>query len=147
MLTLAIPQSEPSCDRNRSADFIESVKIADERPLLDAVVDGDGLAEFVELDDVENRSEGLDSENWCVGRHLDDGWLNKAAFPVEHVAAVQGPRHLAPERSQPPRRRCRRPLVDQRTHQDAISQRIANRHVCVGLDQLGATPSRRCPSA
>ena len=32
MLTLAIPQSDPSADMNRSASRMSVVKIADERP-------------------------------------------------------------------------------------------------------------------
>ena len=61
MFTLAIPQSDPSCDRNRSAlERNESVKIALESPCVDPVVDDPSPpARFGDLVDVQDRRERL----------------------------------------------------------------------------------------
>ena len=48
MLTLAMPQSEPSAEQKRSASRRSLVKIDDDRPCGDVVVEGDGLVEVVD---------------------------------------------------------------------------------------------------
>ena len=48
MLTLAIPQSDPTVERKRSAERSDSVKIAEREALANAVLDRDG---FVEVGD------------------------------------------------------------------------------------------------
>ena len=48
MLTLAMPQSEPAAERNSSASRRSLVKIAEDRPCDDRVVDRDRLVEIVD---------------------------------------------------------------------------------------------------
>ena len=92
MLTLAMPQSEPWAERNRSALFIESVKIADDKPWRHAVLHRDRLVEAVDLDQVEDRGEGLLLDDGGVGGDPDDGRLDEVARLFQQVAAHQ---HLA----------------------------------------------------
>ncbi len=108
MLTLAIPQSEPSWDRNRSAVFIESVKIADDRPCLTPLLMATAFAEIVELDDVQDRGERLDLEDGGARWHLDQRRLDKVPFPIEHLASVQNLSALLLRNTRPQLRTCQR---------------------------------------
>ena len=59
MLTLTIPQSDPSAARKRSASAWSAVKMLDERPCGHVVVERDRLVEVGVGQDVEERGERL----------------------------------------------------------------------------------------
>ena len=59
MLTLTMPQSEPSAERNRSASAWSEVKTLDDRPCGTALFSAMASVEVVVRQDVEERREGL----------------------------------------------------------------------------------------
>ena len=98
MLTLAMPQSEPRAERNSSASRRSLVKIDEERPCGDGVVQGDRLAEIAISHHIEDRREGLAQHEAGLRRHLD-----------ERRAHIEPPRARRPRRARRRSRRRRRP--------------------------------------
>ena len=84
MLTLTMPQSEPSAAMNRSASRWSRVKIADDSP-RDVVVDRDRLLERAVGQHVEDRRERLGLYDLGLAGHL-----HNRGFDVERIGGAFG---------------------------------------------------------
>ena len=81
MFTLAIPQSDPSGDRNCSASRRSLVKMADVNPCSTRILDGDRVVERAIGHDVEDRRERLLADDRHVGRALTSAGSTKKPGP------------------------------------------------------------------
>ena len=72
MLTLAMPQSDPAADMKRSASRRSVVKIDDDRPCGDPVIERDRVVEVAVAQHVEDRGERLLQHRPVLGRDFDD---------------------------------------------------------------------------
>ena len=136
MLTLAIPQSEPSGERNRSASRRSSVKIAEVSPCSTAF--WIAIASSSVAIASSRRGSGRTSprrRSACRGRAWTSAGSTKKPGPVEPVAAVDDLAPLLPRRVERRHHRLDGLLVDQRAHQDAVVPGIADPDAAVDRDQ------------
>src|SRR5262249_57300569 len=103
--------------------------------LRDRVVDLDRLGQVVELEEVEDRREGLLAGDWHVRRGLDQGRLDEEAGTVETLAAVEDPAALGLYRLDRLHHVVDRRAVDERPHERTRLRGIADPDRAVGGDQ------------
>ena len=139
MLTLTMPQSDPSADRNRSASAWSEVKTLDDRPCGTALLSAIASVEVVVGQHVEQRRERLARHHvgLLVDPHDRGPGVEGVGGDLLEVAAAAGD-ELAALVGGPLDGRLHAVVggpVDERADQRAVVHRVADGQPAVGRDE------------